>query len=260
MSRTTRHSHDATETLTAATVPIPAAVPVLQRTPEPEHSYRLRTRLADWWHGLRDRRRVAKPVYDVRKQGLEKEGQSFATDFLMRLTAECHTRQEIERRTTRVAIAVLDNTIVAARRNQQILADRLPDIDLRLRELTETEAGDAPTTSAEQYDTPAQRRARRARTHRAQIDALQAERQDAVRGIDAARRTIDSALEARRAHWDQLLVRAELLNAHYNRRSRTYARAATRRSRALSSSRGQLITGPEWTTAEALPAEPIIRT
>lgn len=254
--RDRRRHRTTTEALTAATVPLPAALSVLQRSPELDLPYPLRTRFADAWHGIRDRRRVAHAVRGARDQDINQLESGFATDFLMRLTAECDTRQESERRTTRVAIAVLDDRIVAARRAQQSLNDHLPEIDRRLQDMAESEPSDAPTTSAEQYDTPAQRRARRARTHRTQVDALHNERKKVIDGIEAARHTIDTALEARRAHWDQLLVRTELLCAHYNRRSRTYARSATRRSRVLISTHKRLIVEPKWSTPDSLPTAP----
>lgn len=249
-SRTDQHS-DRTAPLTTASVPIPAAVPVLQRIPDDGLRYGIVHRICDSWQGWRDRRRVARTLGEK-----ETAPAGFRTDFLERLAAECFTRQEHERRTTRVAIAVLDDAIVSARHTVRALQQRLPDIDRRHADTVGTVVDDAPVTSAEQYDTPQQRRTRRLREQQAAIDAAAAERQQLLHRIDQAGEQIDIALQARRSHWAQLLVRAELLTAHYNRRARTYARSASRRTSLFISTTDRLITDPTWCTTESLPHPP----
>ncbi|MGV9748314.1 hypothetical protein ACWDTG_25925 [Rhodococcus zopfii] len=245
----------ATAPLTAATAPIPAAVALLQRNPDADEPYPLRLRVVDTWRGFRDRRRVTAHLGDRSRKPVAVVPR-FGTDALEHLGAECLTRQEVERRTTRAAIAVLDDTITAQRRTVIQLTARLPELDQQIDAVTAEKVSDAPRTSAEQYDTPQQRLARREREHQARILALKSERKQVLGRIEAAGRQIDEALEARRAHWDQLLVRVALLTAHYNRRSRTYARSATRRSRVLISASDRLVDIPDWCVPEAIPQEP----
>lgn len=250
--------------LTAASTPLPAAVPVLQRRPEGQLEYPWRLRMRDGWNGWRDRRLVAaslragkpQPGQQPQQDGSTPARSGFMTDCLARLAADCLTQQEFERRTTRTALAVLDNTIVAALRTHRTLVIGLGDIERRLAEANTAEVGDAPVTSAERYDTPEQRRLRRLRDQRAKVVGLTEERRRALAGIADAQQTIDTALADRRAHWDQLLIRSELLCAHYNRRARTYTRAAVRRGGVLISTREQIIGTPYWATPQALPLAP----
>lgn len=241
--------------LTAATAPIPAAVALLQRNPDADEPYPFQLRVVDSWRGFRDRRRVTAHLGDRSRKPVAVVPH-FATDALEHLAAECLTRQEAERRTTRTAIAVLDGTITAQRRTVIQLMARLPELHQQIAAVTAEKANDAPRTSAERYDTPEQRLARREREHQARILTLKSERKQMVGRIEAATRQIDEALEARRAHWDQLLVRVALLTAHYNRRSRTYARSATRRSRVLISAPDHLLDIPDWCVPEAIPPGP----
>ncbi|WP_182263229.1 hypothetical protein [Rhodococcus sp. UFZ-B548] len=252
MSRSRKNQHsDRTTLLTTASVPIPAAVPVLQRNPDDGLRYRTLLRFCDSWQGWRDRRRVARTLAEK-----DAAPAGFRTDFVERLAAECFTRQEHERRTTRTAIAVLDDAIVSARHSAHALQQRLPDIAQRHADAAAGTVEDGPATSAEQYDTAQQRRTRRLRAQQAAIDAAVAERQQLLHRIDQAGEQIDIALQARRSHWAQLLVRVELLTAHYNRRARTYTRSASRRTSLFISTTDQLITDPAWCTPESLPHPP----
>lgn len=230
-----------TAALSPDTVAVPAALQVLLRAPENALPYSFRHRLADSWAGVRDRRIIPDEV--------QKE---LNTDWLAGLTAECRTRQEDERRITRAALAVLDDEIAHA-------SERIVQAGIEIDRLTsELDFENRPvegsaTTSAEEWATPEELMARRAREQRARvvrlrgrIAALQSETADCHERITAA-------LAGRRSHWAQLIVRATHLDAHYRRRARRYLRAATRRTTPASQCSELSLKLPSWANPDAIP-------
>ena len=238
---------------TAETTPIAPAAPLLQRDPAPTIRYRFLERVADSWAGFRDRRRV------VRRNAAE-PGQAdqrvpeFRTDWIVGMEHACRTNQEIERRATRAAIAVLDDMIATHRGTVERARESLPDLDRQIVAAAETPIDATPMSTGEQFETPQQRQGRRHRERDSRVAGLRERRRALAEARAQAARQIVICVPARRSHWEQLLVRSSVLTEHYNRRARTYARAATRRAKHIQlSARSDLITAPEWCSPDALP-------
>lgn len=204
-------------TMTVADASIAQAVPTFQRLPEKPLPYPLTARLLDWWAGFRDR--AALPTSERR----------IDTPWLRRLSDECSTALEGERRGALAVIASIDETIAAHECQIELAHAELNAVADDQDTLSGVEVNAAAVTAAEQFDTPEQRLLRRRRSLAARREVL-VTRELAARGkVEQSRLAIGTLTSARQAHWTMLQVRCCHLLAHYNRRAASYTRSVTRR-------------------------------
>lgn len=228
--------------LTAADAIVPAAVPAFQRIPEEPLPYPLWTRVSDWFAGFRDRVVLATQPDEI------------DTPWLHRLSQECRTRLEAERRGTLAVTAVIDDALAAHRRQIENAVAAIARLSEQRDALHDRPVSDAPTTTAERYDSAEQRQMRRARAQQADVGRIDARLHEVTVQKEQALVSIATLTAARQWHWTLLLVRGHHLVAHYNRRSATYVRTLTRR--ADRHYRQPTIPEPDWARQPSAPELP----
>lgn len=202
--------------LTAEDATLPAATTAFQRGPAEPLRYPLSRQFLDWLSGVLDRPFAAKDA-------------PVDTPWLQALRHEFGNAVERERRDTHALLANLDDRAARAAGAAAAAERELVVVEGRLAQLDAEVLSDAPTTAAEQHDSPEHRLARRRREQAARRAPLAGRRDQLRAAIEAAGADQEWIRVARQSQWNLMLARCHHLLELGNRRAARYTRALTRR-------------------------------
>lgn len=239
--------------MTAADAVFPRAVSALQRMPEPILRYDKRIAFGDWWAGRVDRTLVRESA-GVDSRPADPPPRTHRLQTLQ----HCFLHQvERERLSTVAMIASIDDRLSSLYRELEIRATEIVRAQDRVAQLGGETPTASPRSTAENFESDAERMARRLREHDRTLAVADGQLASHRSAEGDVHREIAVLHTDRTAHWSALLVRVQHSCEFYNRRANTYLRAAFARSVAATRSvETSSITPPSWANAQSIPAAP----